>query len=141
MKLWKYLVVSLSVSAYAFEGLKNEDPRIVASEAEHPVRLKIPKFPDSVDAINEVVSDTLANAKRLGDEVATTSPDALSFESVLGKLEQSDVQISDAYGLLAIVANTSTDSTLREAADMAIATLSKELLPVSYTHLTLPTIA
>jgi len=102
------------------------------AQAENQVRLTIPVFPETKEEIADIVKKTLKSVESYGDEVANLSTEELSFDKVFGRLEKSDTIVSDAYGLLAIVANTHTDAELRQTADDAMSELSKKLIQFSY---------
>ncbi len=87
--------------------------------------LSLPAFETSPDAIASTARKTMADANAALDQIGRLQSRQVNFGNTIGALDQINFQISGAMNRLQLIKETSTSSTMRDAATEAVKQLEE----------------
>ena len=94
--------------------------------------LRLPEFETTAEAIKATAQKTVSDANAALDRVGRLDPKRVTFANTIGALDEIGSQIGGVMNRLSLIKETSTQSTMREAATDALKTLQEWAVGLEY---------
>ena len=99
---------------------------------QYGVKLTIPDFPESVEAIEASEAELLKMLDTIGDQIAALEVSDLSFDNTFGALDWGSMEITNRILPIRIVNNTHANPEIRDAASKVIQRFSEAQIAFNY---------
>ncbi|MCG8527934.1 MAG: Zn-dependent oligopeptidase [Opitutales bacterium] len=122
------LLAALNAGNMGFPTIDNYEER----SFQYGVELTIPDFPTSVEEVESITAEVIANLNLAGDEIAGLPSGELTFDNTFRALDLASLEYYKRVLPINVVKNTSPDAELRKAASDAMVKLSKVSVEFDY---------